>query len=75
MTCANCGIPLDGKYRIIAFDRPRRVDVKACPGRCAGVVRGWDVERLEKHVADRQVPVRRRRNNDAPLETEAGLDE
>ena len=51
------------------------MDVKACPGRCAGVVRGGDVERLEKYVVDQQVPVRRRRNNDAPLETEAGLDE
>jgi len=50
MTCANCGTSLNGKYRIIAFDRPRRVDVKACPGRCAETVRGWDAGRLELHV-------------------------
>jgi len=52
MTCANCGIPLNGKYRIVAFDRPRRVDVKACPGRCTSEVRGWNAERLELHIAE-----------------------
>ena len=55
MTCANCGIPLNGKYRIVAFDRPRRVDVKACPGRCVTEVRGWSVERLELHVAGQAI--------------------
>ena len=67
MTCANCGIPLDGKYRIIAFDRPRRVDVKACPGRCAGVVRGWDVERLEKHVVGMQAHAKGNKNEHLPM--------
>ena len=67
MTCANCGIPLDGKYRIVAFDRPRRVDVKACPGRCVGVVRGWDVERLEAHVAGLQVRAKRGKNESMPM--------
>ena len=61
MTCANCGTPLNGTYRIVAFDRPRRVDVKACPGRCAGVVRGWDVELLENHVATNRKPIDKRR--------------
>ena len=55
MICANCGTPLDGTYRIIAFDRPRRVDVKACPGRCAGEVRGWSVEQLELYVTGQAV--------------------
>jgi len=67
MTCANCGTPLNGKYRIIAFDRPRRVDVKACPGRCAGVVRGWDVERLEAHVAVLQVRAKGNKNEPLPM--------
>jgi len=55
MTCANCGTPLDGTYRIVAFDRPRRVDVKACPGRCVGEVRAWSVERLELYVAGQAI--------------------
>jgi len=55
MTCANCGIPLNGKYRIVAFDRPRRVDVKTCSGRCAGMVRGWDVEQLELHISGQAI--------------------
>ena len=55
MTCANCGTLLNGTYRIIAFDRPRRVDVKACPGRCVGEVRGWSAERLELYVAGQAV--------------------
>ena len=67
MTCANCGIPLNGKYRIIAFDRPRRVDVKACPGRCTGMVRGWDVERLEKHVVGMQTREKGNKNGHLPM--------
>ena len=61
MTCANCGKPLSVSYRLVAFDRPRRINVPACSGRCNDVVRGWTGERLELHMMGQAIKPNERR--------------